>query len=295
MRWFRRKTAGEVVFDFANMTLLILLCIVTIYPFLYVVTRSVMQSTDRALHPFSVLPRERITLEAYEFIFNKGSKIFKSYGITIFRTVVGTILSVIVEAMFAYALSKKYFPPRKFLSMAIAITMWFSAGLIPNFLVVRLVGLYNNLWVYVLFPLMSAWYVFILRTFFSQIPDSLEESARMDGASDVTVLIRIILPLSTPVLATISLFHAVYHWNEWFSGIIFIADPEKIPVQALLYQILRMAEQSSMNVQIIMFQPPPSISVQMAMIVVTAFPIVVAYPFFQKHFVKGMLIGSIKG
>jgi putative aldouronate transport system permease protein len=295
MRLLSRKTTGEITFDIANIVLLILLCLGTLYPFLYVVSRSVMQASDRALHPFAILPRERITLEAYEFIFNKGSKIFKSYAITIFRTVVGTVLSVIVEAMFAYALSKKYFPPRKFLSMAIAITMWFSAGLIPNFLVVRAVGLYNNIWVYVMFPLMSAWYVFIMRTFFSQIPDSLEESARMDGASDVAILIRIILPLSTPVLATISLFHAVYHWNEWFSGIIFIADPTKIPVQALLYQILRMAEQSSMNVELITFRPPPSISVQMAMIVVTAFPIVAAYPFFQKHFVKGMLIGSIKG
>ena len=126
----------------------------------------------------------------------------------------------------------------------IAITMWFGGGLIPSFLVVRMVGLYNSIWVYVIAPLIGAWDIIIMRTFFSQLPDSLEESAKLDGANDVTILFRIVFPLSTAVLATMALFSVVYHWNEWFRGIIYVSDPKKLPVMVMLYQILRQAASS---------------------------------------------------
>lgn len=155
-------------------------------------------------------------------------------------------------------------------------------------------GLYNSIWVYVFLGLMGAWNIIIMRTFFSQIPDSIEESARIDGANEFTILFRLIFPLSTAVLATISLFHVVGHWNEWFSGIVFVQDPNKVPVQVILWEALKEATRRVRDQtwdQIV----PPALSIQMALIVVTAFPIVVAYPFFQRYFVKGMLVGSIKG
>jgi putative aldouronate transport system permease protein len=277
---------------------MLLLCFITLYPFLFVVSRSVMPDAERAVRPYSLIPTTGLNFDGYTYMFGQGSKVFTGYAITIFRTVVGTILTVICEAMFAYALSKKYYPLRGFLTVMIAITLWFGAGLIPRYLVVRMVGLYNSIWVYVIVGLMGAWGIIIMRTFFSQLPDSLEESAKLDGANDVTILFRIVFPLSTPVLATIALFSVVGHWNEWFSGIIYMANPNKVPIQTLLWQTLQQAaaqirgDSRGADVE---YKVPPTLTIKMSLIVVTSFPIVVAYPFFQKYFIKGMLIGSIKG
>jgi putative aldouronate transport system permease protein len=293
-----KQTLGSVSFDVGNIILMLVLCAVTLYPFLFVVSRSVMTEAERAAHPYSLLPTQGITLEGYTYMFGQGSTVLRGYAITIFRTLVGTLLSVVCEAMFAYALSKKYYPLRGFLTVMIAITLWFSAGLIPNFLVIRMVGLYNSIWVYVIPSLMGAWGIIIMRTFFSQLPDSLEESAKLDGANDVTILFKIVFPLSTPVLATMALFSVVYHWNEWFSGIIYVADPKKVPVMVMLWQTLNQAAaqiRGDSRGATVDYKVPPTLTIKMSLIVVTSFPIVVAYPFFQKYFVKGMLIGSIKG
>ena len=289
------RSVGSVTFDIANILLMLILVFVMLYPFLFVVSRSVMTEGERAARPYALLPTRGIDIQGYTYILGAGSKVLTGYSITIFRTVVGTILSVLTEAMFAYALSKKYYPMRKFLTMMIAFTLWFGGGLIPTFLVVRAVGLYNSIWVYVIAPLMGAWSIIVMRTFFSQLPESLEESAKLDGANDVTILFRIVFPLSTAVLATMSLFSVVYHWNEWFMGIIYVSNPDKVPVMVILYQILRQAARSIRDQTWEAQKVPPSVAIKMALIVVTAFPVVVAYPFFQKYFVKGMLIGSIKG
>ncbi len=297
MRDFRR-TFGSTSFDVVNIFLMLLLCAITLYPFLFVVSRSIMPDAERAARPYALIPTTGVTFAGYTYMFGEGSRVITGYMITIFRTVVGTVLSVLCEAMFAYALSKKYYPLRGFLTVMIAITLWFGAGLIPRFLVVRMVGLYNSIWVYVITPLMGAWGIIIMRTFFSQLPESLEESAKLDGANDVTILFRIVFPLSTPVLATMALFSVVYHWNEWFSGIIYIADPKKVPVMVLLWQTLRQAAaqiRGDSRGADTNYVVPPTLTIKMSLIVITSFPIVVAYPFFQKYFVKGMLISSIKG
>jgi putative aldouronate transport system permease protein len=290
-----KRTFGSVAFDSVNVLLMLLVVFVTLYPFLFVVSRSFMSQAERVVRPYALVPREGIELEGYRYIFAEGSKVITGYSVTIFRVVVGTVLSVLTEAMFAYALSKKYYPLRGFLTVMVAITMWFGGGLIPSFLVVRMVGLYNSIWVYVLVPLMGAWGIIVMRTFFSQLPVELEESAKLDGAHDITILFRIVFPLSTAVLATMALFSIVYHWNEWFMGIIYVSDPKKMPVMVILYQTLRQAARSLRDQTWAEEKVPPSMSIQMALIVVTAFPVVVAYPFFQKYFIKGMLIGSIKG
>ncbi len=293
-----KRTLGSVSFDVGNVLLMLFLCFVTLYPFLFVVSRSIMPDAERAARPYALIPFSGITLDGYSYMFGQGSRVITGYLITIFRTIVGTILSVLVEAMFAYALSKKYYPLRGFLTVMIAITLWFGAGLIPRYLVVRMVGLYNSIWVYVIVPLMGAWGIIIMRTFFSQLPESLEESAKLDGANDVRILFQIVFPLSAPVLATMSLFSVVFHWNEWFSGIIYVADPNKVPIQTLLWQTLQQAAaqiRGDSRGKDTDYKVPPTLTIKMSLIVITSFPIVVAYPFFQKYFIKGMLIGSIKG
>ena len=289
-----KKSIGEKAFDIVNVTLLILLCLGTLYPFMFVISRSLMSDTERALRPFALFPKE-IDLEAYRFILGTKSLLFRAYQITLFRTIVGTLLSLLVESMFAYVIAKKTYPLRKPLTVMIAFTLWFSGGLIPTFLLVRSVGLFNTVWVYIVPKLMVAWNILIMRNFFAQIPDSLEESAKMDGANEAAILFRILIPLSTAVLATMSLFHAVWHWNEWFSAVIYVNNSRLWPVQVVLRGILDSARQNDLLDELNPSDKPPTVSVQMAMIVVVAFPIMVFYPFIQKHFTKGILIGSIKG
>ena len=289
-----KKSKGEIAFEIFNTLFMVLICLITLYPLMYVLGRSVMPDAERALKPLAIFPSQ-IDLQAYEYILGKGSLIFNAYRITIFRTIVGTFLSLMVEAMFAYVIAKKSYPLSKFFTIMIAFTMWFQGGLIPTFLLVRQLGLMNSIWVYIFPTLMSAWYIFIMRNFFAQIPQSLEESAKIDGANEAIVFWKIVLPLSKPVLATIGLFHAVTHWNEWFSAMIYVSDKTKWPVQVILRQILATAMQSEMLEDNVVAVAPPAVSVQMATVVIVTVPILLVYPFIQKHFAKGMMVGSIKG
>lgn len=289
-----RKSRGEVLFDITNSIILISLCVATLYPFLYVASRSVMTDAERAVRPFALIPNT-IDLSGYIFILGSHSLLIGGYQVTLFRTVVGTLLSLLIESMFAYGISKKDYPLRIPLTMMIACTLWFHGGLIPSFLLNRSLGLLNSIWVYVIPGLMSAWNILIMRNFFAQIPDSLEESAKIDGASDIVVFFKIVIPLSGAVLATMGLFHAVHHWNEWFSAIVYVNDRKKWPVQVILRQILDAARQVDLLSDINPDYKPPTTTVQMATIVVVAFPIIAVYPFIQKHFTKGVMVGSIKG
>lgn len=287
------KTWGEKAFDFFNILLLVFLCGIMIYPILFVVGQSFMSDAERAVNPLGIIPKI-IDLSGYNYIFGKGSLLLNGYQITLFRTIIGTLLSLLIECMMAYVLAKDYYPLRKPITKMIVFTMWFSGGLIPTFLLLKSMGFINSVWVFIIPRLASVWNILILRNFFAQIPESLEEAAKIDGANDITVLFRVILPLSLPALATVGLFHVVYHWNEWFTGIVYITDPHKMPVMVILRQI--MAEANQLNiVETMPDYVPPTISIQMATIVMVAFPIIVAYPFFQKYFTKGMLVGGVKG
>lgn len=290
----QKRIKDGLLFDTVNASILILICAITLYPLLYVVGRSVMADAERALRPLALFPK-KLDWTAYKYILGEGSLIYNGYGITIFRTVVGTATGLMVEAMFAYAISRKNYPFKKIFTIMIAFTLWFQSGLIPNFLLIKSLGLMNSTWVYIFPRLMTAWNILILRNFFAQVPAELEESARMDGANDVTVFFRIILPLSKPVLATVGLFHAVYHWNEWFTALLYVNDSAKWPVQVILRQILATAMQNEVLEDNIVAIAPPAVSVQMAMVVIVTVPILAVYPFIQKHFTKGVLIGSIKG
>lgn len=290
-----RKTVGEKVFDIFMAVILILVCLSMVFPVFYVISRSFMTDADRSMHPLAIFPHEW-TLEGYKYIFSSNSLIFNSFKITLFRTIAGTLFSLLLESMFAYVISKKKYPLRNIITVIIAITMWFNGGLIPSFLLIRSLGFMNSLLVFIIPSALSVWNVLILRNFFSQIPDSIEESGMIDGANEAVVLFKLILPLSKAALATIALFHVVNHWNEWFTGILYISDQKKQPAMVILRQIINTANISSLDI----FgegaaSRPPSYIIRMAMITVITFPIIVAYPFFQKYFTKGLLIGSIKG
>lgn len=288
-------TRGEKIFLVINNILMAMLCAVMIYPVLFVVGRSVTPEIERALHPLRLIPAA-FDWSGYKFILSSGSNIVNSYMTTIMRTLIGTTLNIIITMLLAYPLSKQYYPLRKLLTALIVFTMWFSGGLIPSFLLNKNLGLLNNFWVYILPSLVNAYNMIVMRNFFAQIPDSLEESAKLDGANDLRVFFSIYLPLSTASIATITLFYAVAHWNSWFDSMLYMNKKEMWTMQYTLRQLIDSATVSDITtVDASMDFIPPAETVRMATIVIATVPILCVYPFLQKYFVKGMLVGSVKG
>lgn len=286
--------------DLLNNFILILFCASILYPFIYLINLSL--STADGLYSaqlsFFFWP-EGFTVEAYRKFLSMNF-VLTGYFNTIFRTVAGTCLSLLVMAFAAYPLSKKYLPHVKIYTTFFIITIFFSGGLIPSYLLIRNLHLLDNIWVLVLGPLVNAFYVLILRNFFMNIPEELEESSRIDGAGDVRIFFQIIVPLSIPALATIGLWQAVSHWNAWFDSLIYISSTEKhvisvhirrlvIEQNALLNEML-----SGVTYQQKKNMPTPE-SMRAAAIMVTIIPILCVYPFIQKYFVKGVMVGSVKG
>ena len=288
-------TRGEKIFLVINNIVMVLLCAAMLYPVLFVVGRSVTPEIERALHPLRLIP-STFDWSGYKFILSSGSNIINSYMTTIMRTLIGTTLNIAVTTLLAYPLSKSYYPPRKALTALIVFTMWFSGGLIPSFLLNKSLGLLNNFWVYILPSMVNAFNLIVMRNFFSQIPDSLEESAKLDGANDLRVFFSIYLPLSTAAIATITLFYAVYHWNSWFDSMLYMNRKEMWTMQYTLRQLIDSATVTDITVVgSAMDFIPPAETVRMATIVIATVPILCVYPFLQKYFVKGMLVGSVKG
>ena len=288
-------TRGEKIFLVINNIVMVLLCAAMLYPVLFVVGRSVTPEIERALHPLRLIP-STFDWSGYKFILSSGSNIINSYMTTIMRTLIGTTLNIAVTTLLAYPLSKSYYPPRKALTALIVFTMWFSGGLIPSFLLNKSLGLLNNFWVYILPSMVNAFNLIVMCNFFSQIPDSLEESAKLDGANDLRVFFSIYLPLSTAAIATITLFYAVYHWNSWFDSMLYMNRKEMWTMQYTLRQLIDSATVTDITVVgSAMDFIPPAETVRMATIVIATVPILCVYPFLQKYFVKGMLVGSVKG
>jgi len=290
-----RQTRGERIFDVFNVIFMLLMCAVFVYPLLVVVSRSVMTDAERVARPLALIP-QTFNWSAYQMILSKNSNLLNSYWITIERTVFGTFVNLLLTSMFAYVISRKEYPPRKTLTFMLAFTMWFEGGLIPTYLLNQSLGLVNNLLVYILPMAISPWNCLILRNFFMTLPNSLIESAKIDGASEGTILFRIVLPLSKAALATVGLFYAVGHWNAWFDAMLYMTNNKLWTLQYILRQIVASANTSdlvaaSTDASI----NPPTEMVRMASTVVATVPILCVYPFLQKYFVKGMLIGSIKG
>ncbi|QOS79218.1 carbohydrate ABC transporter permease [Paenibacillus sp. JNUCC31] len=285
-------TIGEKVWQSVVYVILIFLSLLCLLPFLYVIAVSVTPESEVLRRGIVIIP-ESFTFLAYKEVFVSHG-IWQAYKITLFRTIVGTMLNVLFTVLAAYPLSKKYLPGRSPFLLFIVFTMMFSGGLIPTYLLIRSLGLLNSPWVLVIPNLISAFNLVIIKGFFEQLPGEIEESARVDGASELQSLWRIILPLSLPVISTISLFYAVGHWNSYFDAIVYINDSNFMPLQVVLRNILlNVATQSAESLA--NSGTVSTFAVQMATVVVTTVPILIVYPFLQKHFTKGVLLGSVKG
>lgn len=287
-----RITVGDIMIGI----LMLVICFVSLYPVWYTVIISFNDSSDALRGGIYWWPR-KFSLESYKTVF-QDTTIIRAFMVTVLRTLIGTVTSVFFTAMVGYAFSKKHIMGNKFYTILGTITMFFTGGLIPSFITLKNLGLYNNFLVYIIPSLFNFYNMIIFRSFFNELPAGLEESARLDGANDLMIFIRIVIPLSAPVIATIALFNGVGHWNDYFTGVLYINDAELQPIQTYLFRIIASASASKTVVAMpagVTAQQVSSQSVRLATMVVTTFPIMCVYPFLQKYFVKGMLIGSIKG
>lgn len=286
-------------FKVLNITIVALLCLSIILPFLNILALSFNEGSDAQRGGIYFFPRE-FSLDNYLEVF-KQSTILNALWISVFRTVVGTVISVLLTAMAAYALKSRTLPGRKFITFFIFFTMLFSGGIIPYYLVLTELNLTNTIWVYIIPSLYSVWNILIMRTFFNQLPDSVIEAARIDGCSEFQIFFRIVLPMSKPVIATIGLFNAVGHWNDWFSGAFYVRNPELKPLSTLLQEMLTrqqaLADALLRNSGAYAALDKITVtgdSLKMATIIIVVAPIIIIYPFIQKHFTKGVNIGSVK-
>lgn len=287
-----RKTFGSIAFDSVNIFLLALLAIVTLYPYLYVISASFSDPVEFYRgSKFVLLPRG-FDLISYQIVF-KNPMLFRAYFNTIVYVVLGTAVNLILNIFGAYTLSKKYLPGSKIFMKLIVFTMFFSGGMIPTFILVFKLGLIDTVWAMVLPHAVSAWNLIIMRTFFAGIDPAVEESANIDGANDLTILFRIVLPLATPVIAVITLFYAVGHWNSFFDALIYLRSRTMSPLQLILRDIL-ISNDKSLTTGVFDDAQAVSENVKYALIVVATLPILFLYPYLQKYFVKGIMVGSIK-
>ena len=291
------NTLGGRIFDVFNYIILTLVAFTTIAPFIYIIGASFATEYELAQRPLLIIPHE-ISFNAYEFIFSTN-KILSGFKNSIFITVAGTVINLFFTVTMAYAISKTRLRGRNFFLNMVIFSMFFGGGMIPSYIVTaNMLNLKDTYWSVLLPGAISAYNMMIVKNFFQGIPQELEESASLDGCTDVGILWRIVLPLSLSVLATFGLFYAVGHWNAYFGAMIYMSGArEKWPLQVLLREIIILSNASAgdLNNMDPEFIQPPEQSVKMAVIVVSTVPIMCVYPFLQKYFVKGVMVGALKG
>lgn len=286
-------TKGEKVFRMVNGMFLIIISLLFLLPFLTVFATSFVSEQEYILRgPFILFPK-KIDFGAYKMLLFQGTAVLNAYKITLFRTVLGTLLQVLTTALLAYGLSKANLPGRKIVITALIVCIIFPVQIVPLFLLNKNLGLIDSTWSLIWPRLVNTQYVFIMMAFFRQIPSSLEESAKLDGCSVLATFFRIVLPLSIASMVTIGLFYAVWQWNDWFDSAIFLISQSKLPVQNLLRTILLSSTMSEVLTPGV--TPPPGEALKGAVIVISTLPILCVYPFIQQYFVKGMMVGSVKG
>ncbi|MGO4346545.1 sugar ABC transporter permease [Paenibacillus sp. FSL A5-0031] len=296
MQGAMRRSTSDKVFDTCIYVFMIIVAIVTLYPFLNVLAISFNDSVDTVRGGLTIYPRE-FTLKNYETIFGFEG-LLVGFKNSVIRTVLGTLIGVLSASMMAYTLSRPDFQARRWMSVVFALTMYFSGGLIPGFLLMKNLGLIGTFSVYIIPAILSVWNVFIVRSYIDGLPYALQESAKIDGANDWTIFWKVILPLCQPVLATIALYIAVGHWNAWFDTYLFNnRSPENTTLQYELMKVLLSTQTGSNyrdpNAQQTLASVSPE-SIKMAITIVVTVPILLVYPFLQKYFVKGMTLGAVK-
>jgi len=289
------NTVSARIFDGFNYLLLVLFALCSIIPFLYIIGGSFATEAELSTRGFFLFPTE-YSLNAYKYIFTSNTLI-RSIMVSIYVTAVGTVVNLFFTVTMAYPLARRTLHGRNTILNLVVFSMLFSGGLIPTFLIVKSLGLLDNYWALMLPGAISAFNLIIVKNFFQELPPGLEESARIDGCTEVGVLWKIVLPLSKPVLATFGMFYAVGHWNNFFTALLYVNSPDKWPLQVLLRQIVLLSQGSLGDSTQMdhLFEQPPEQAVKMAAIVVGTVPILLVYPFLQKHFAKGVLLGSVKG
>lgn len=295
-----KRTKGEKAYSVFNYIFLAVVGLVTVFPFYITLINSISPAIDFALKPINLWP-SRVDISSYRTIIGKNTGILNAYGVTIFVTVVGTALNMAFTVLAAVALSIKKLPYRNAITLFFVFTMYFSGGMIPSYLLNRYMGLLNNIWVMIIPSMVSVMNMLYLRNFISQIPHEIMESASIDGCSDIKMVPYIILPLSTAAIATFSLFYAVGHWNDFYNCAVYITDSTKYNLQVYLMNVLRDARAMKLNAAEMVkiheagSRQPPTESLKAANIMAATIPIVCLYPFLQKYFIKGLVVGSLKG
>ncbi|PRP50443.1 ABC transporter permease [Bacillus halotolerans] len=287
------NTKAGRVFDVCNILFLGGVGAITILPFLYIIAGSFATEAELAQRSFFIFPKT-FTLDAYRYVFSTPTFI-RSMGVSIFITVVGTAVQLFFTFTMAYPLAKRHVKGRNLLLNLVIFSMLFSGGMIPTYLVVKSLGLLDSYWALILPMAINPFNLIIIKNFFQQLPQELEESAKIDGCSEIGVFWRIALPLSKPVIATFALFYAVGIWNDFFHALLYINDSAKWPLQMVLRQVTILSDLTATNGDTMQNTIPPEQGIKLAVIVIATIPILAVYPFLQKYFAKGMLIGSVKG
>ncbi|MFC3804291.1 carbohydrate ABC transporter permease [Cohnella sp. GCM10012308] len=283
---------GDSVFQILNAAVLTLISVSMLLPFIHIAAKSLSDQSYVVAKDVWLWPKG-LNFSSYDFVLSY-KQFYVSFGNSLFITVVGTLISMAVTLLAAYPLARNGLPYRRFLMLIFVITMFFSGGLIPTYLIVKDVGLLNSLWSVILPGALAPFNLILIRNFFSGLPEAMEESARMDGASSLRILAQIYVPLSMPAIATISMFYAVGYWNSFFQAMMYLTDRSLMPLQVFLLQLVSNDKPADMVVNDVLGGVTPE-SMRSAAIICVVLPILCVYPFIQRYFVKGIMLGAVKG
>jgi putative aldouronate transport system permease protein len=289
----KQSTPAGRVFDAVNIVVLVALGVVTILPFIYVTAGSFASEPELTERSFFLWPREFVT-DSYDFIFSTNT-FMRSLIVTVAVTAVGMVIQVLLTFTMAYPLSRRHLPGRNIFLGLVVFTLVFTGGLIPTYLIVRELGMLDTYWALILPLAINPFYLIIVKNFFQELPEELQEAAQIDGCSEFGVFWRIVLPLSKPILATMGLFYAVAIWNDFMSPLLYLSDSSKWTLQMFVRQVTVSSDMSNTLGQLDPNYQPPEQGLKFTVIVIATLPILLLYPFLQKHFAKGILIGSVKG
>ena len=289
-----KKIRNQIILN----AVFIVLCILVVFPLVLLLSVSLSNEQDIVMNGYKLFPK-KIDLSAYEYVFKNGMVILQAYKVTAIFSVLSMILSVLFMSMISYPLTLKDFKPRNTISFYLYFTMLFSGGLVPSYiLITQYLHLNDTIWVYILPSLISPWYVFMMRTFMQDIPNEIRESVKIDGGDEFTIFFKIIIPLSKPVLATVALFMFLAKWNDWYTAMLYINNSQLDSLQYLLQRILQnlqlLKTASDMGLSMEVAEVPAE-TVRMAMAIMVMGPALFVFPFFQKYFVRGITVGSVKG
>lgn len=293
---FKESAQSGKVVSLVSFCVMLIVSIICLLPFVVIIMSSVTENTAIIREGYSLWPSE-FSLHAYTYLFKNTTGIFTAYGVTIAVTAVGTLLGLLLITMAGYVLNRKDFQSRNHFAFVIYFTTLFSAGMIPTYmLIVSTLQLKDSLWAVILAQLLTPFNVLLMRNFMKSIPDEMIEAAKIDSAGDWTIFVRIVLPLSGAGIATIGLFLALQYWNDWYQGMLYLDTQSKFPLQLYLYNILTAQQNLSVSGEIVSATARmPTETVKMAMAIVATGPIILCYPFVQKYFVKGIMVGAVKG